>query len=63
MADDPKVEERPGETRDGDGRPAPKFSTEEAARRRQAGRQPRSVREIAEGAIVQHAETLKRLGE
>lgn len=63
MADDPKVDERPGETRDGEGRPAPKFSAEEAAHRRQAGQRPRSVGDIVDDAFVQHAETLKRLGE
>lgn len=63
MADDPKVQQRPSETRDGEGRPAPKFSAEEAARRRRAGQRPRSVGEIVDDAFVQHAETLKRLGE
>ncbi|MCC4243542.1 hypothetical protein [Stappia indica] len=63
MDHDPKVEERPGKARDGEGRPAPKFGTEEAARRRQAGQRRRSVGDIVDDAFVQHAETLKRLGE
>lgn len=63
MDHDPKVEERPGKARDGDDRAAPKFGTEEAARRRQAGQRRRSVGDIVDDAFVQHAETLKRLGE
>lgn len=42
---------------------APRFSVEEAARRRENGFKPRPVREIAKDVMVRHAETLKRLGE
>lgn len=47
----------------GEQRRAPRFSTMDAARRRENGFQPRPVREIAKDVMVRHAETLKRLGE
>lgn len=53
----------PDDTPCGEQRRAPRFSTMDAARRRENGFKPRPVREIAKDVMVRHAETLKRLGE
>ncbi|QGZ33807.1 hypothetical protein [Stappia indica] len=63
MADDPKVDERPGEARDGEGRPAPKFSAEDVLRARKDGAPRRSSEEIVRRDVKRFAETLKALGE
>jgi hypothetical protein len=60
---DDEASKGPDETSCGEQRRGPRFSVEEAARRRENGFQPRSVREIAKDVMVRHAETLKRLGE
>lgn len=53
----------PDDTPCSEQRRAPRFSVEEAARRRENGFKPRPVREIAKDVMVRHAETLRRLGE
>lgn len=63
MDHDPKVEERPGKARDDEGRPAPKFGTEEVLRARKDGARRRSSEEIVRRDVKRFAETLKALGE
>lgn len=60
---DDEASKGPDETSCGEQRRAPRFSVEEAARRRENGFQPRSFSDIIDNAFVEHAETLKRLGE
>jgi len=53
----------PDDTPCGEQRHAPRFTTMDAARRRENGFKPRSAREIAKDVMVRNAETLKRLGD
>ena len=51
------------ENRRGEPRRAPRFSMEEVKRRRRNGQKTRSLSDIIDKAFVEHAETLRRLGE
>lgn len=53
----------PDDTPCGEQRRAPRFSVEEIKRRRRNGEQTRSFSDIIDKAFVEHAETLRRLGE
>lgn len=51
------------DSRRGEQRRAPRFTTMDVARLRENGFKPRSAREIAKDVLVRNAETLRRLGE
>ncbi|WP_186394149.1 hypothetical protein [Stappia sp. TSB10GB4] len=62
-AHDDDASKSPDDTPCDEQRRAPRFSMEEIKRRRRNGQKTRSLSDIIDKAFVEHAETLRRLGE
>ncbi len=60
---DDDASKSPDDTPCGEQHRAPRFSIEEIKRGRRNGQQTRSFSDIIDKAFVEHAETLRRLGE